>query len=332
MIKIAIDALGGDYGLDTTVPAAMQAVKECPDIELYLYGDEEKISSMLTNKERIHVIHTTNVLDMGEHNAIRAVRNNRDASLCMALRAGKNKEVDAVVSNGPTQCVVVGAHLIVRRLPGMSRVALCPVIPSLDGSGRLMLDVGANVNLEPEHLVELATYATVVAKEVFKMKNPRVGLLNIGTEPGKGREVDQKTYDLLEANENIEFFGNVETKEILSTPCEILLTDGFTGNMVMKTIEGTAKSVGVMLKEEIKKTFFGKIGYLFMRHNLDNFKKRVSPDDVGGAMILGIGTPVVKAHGSSDPVAYKNAILLARKMVEEKVIEKVVNKLPKDEA
>lgn len=328
MIKIAVDAMGGDYLVETTVPGAMKAIEEFKDIEIVLYGDENKIKPLLTNNERISIVHTTNYVDMGEKDPVKAIRNNRDASLVMALRAGKNKEVDAVVSSGPTQCVIVGAHLIVRKLESMSRTALAPIIPSVDGRGRILLDVGANIELRPEHLVDLAIFASVVSKEVLGVKNPKVGLLNIGTEAGKGRAVDKETFYALQESKNVNFFGNIETKDVLTTECDILLTDGFTGNMVMKTMEGTAKAMGKMLKQEIKSSFGGKIGYLFMRKNLKRYAKRLDASEIGGAMVFGIGTPVIKAHGSSDSFAFKNAIRQARLMVEAKVIEKVVKSLP----
>lgn len=331
MIKIAVDAMGGDYLCETTVPGAMAAVREFKDIEIVLYGDENKIKPLLTNSERISIVHTEKYVDMGEHDPVSYIRKNKDASLCMALEAGHNKEVDAVVSAGPTQCVIVGAHLIVRKLKQMSRVALCPIIPSLDGSGRLMLDVGANIELRPEHILDLAIFATTISHEILGVKNPKVGLLNIGTEKGKGRPVDNETYDLLEANPNVSFYGNVETKDILTSPCDIFITDGFTGNMVMKTMEGTAKVMGKMLKEEIKSSIGGKIGYLFMRKNLKRFQKRMDSSEIGGAMIIGVPTPVVKAHGSSNAYAFMNAIRQARTMVETDLINKVVNSLPKKE-
>ncbi len=328
MIKIAVDALGGDFGLETTVPGSMLAIKKFKDIEIILYGDEEKIKPLLTNNERISVVHTTNCVSMGEKDPVKAIRNNRDASLVMALRAGKNKEADAVVSSGPTQCVIVGAHLIVRKLESMSRVALCPIIPSVDGKGRLLLDVGANVELRPEHIVDLSIFASVVSKEILGVKEPLVGLLNIGTEPGKGRDVDKETFYALEACEHIKFFGNVETKDILTSECNVLVTDGFTGNMVMKTMEGTAKAMGSMLKHEIKLSLGGKLGYLFMRKNLKRYAKRLDASEIGGAMIFGISIPVVKAHGSSDAFAFSNAIKQARSMVENDVIGKVLSALP----
>lgn len=331
MIKIAVDAMGGDFLCDTTVNGAMDAVKEFSDIEITLYGDEAKIKPLLTNKERINVVHTPKFVDMGEHDPVSYIRHNPDASLCMALKAGKDGVADAVVSAGPTQCVIVGAHLIVRKLKQMRRVALCPIIPSTDGRGRLMLDVGANIELRPEHILDLALYASTVSQEILGVKEPRVGLLNIGTEKGKGRPIDNETYDLLSQSENINFYGNVETKEILTSNCDIFITDGFTGNMVMKTMEGTAKAMGKMLKEEIKSSLGGKIGYLFMRKNLKRFQKRMDSSEIGGAMIVGIPVPVIKAHGSSDAYAFKNAIRQARQMVKTDLINKVVAKLPKKE-
>ena len=180
---------------------------------------------------------------------------------------------------------------------------------------------------------ELAIYATVAAKVIFGTENPKVGLLNIGTEPGKGREVDQQTYERLMANHTINFVGNVETKEILTSDCDVLLTDGFTGNMVIKTLEGTAKGSGIILKDCIKSTFWGKIGYLFMRKNLNKYKSILSSDDVGGAMLCGVNVPVVKAHGSSDANAFYHGIRRVRELIESNLVEKVVSLLPqKDEA
>lgn len=329
MIKIAIDAMGGDYLCQTTVPACMEAVKEYKDLELVLYGDEKQIKPLLTNSERITIVHTEKYVDMGEHNPVSYIRRNKDASLCMAMQSAHDGVAQAVVSAGPTQCVVCGAHLIIRKLHQIGRVGLCPIVPSYDKRGRLMLDVGANVELRPEHIRDLAYFATTISREILHVPNPRVGLLNIGTEPGKGREVDQETYKMLDEDPLINFYGNVETKDILTSPCDIFVTDGFTGNMVMKTVEGTAKTMGDMLKQEIKSSLGGIIGYLFMHKALKRFKKRLDSSEVGGAMIVGVPVPVVKSHGSSNAYAFKNAIGQARMMVETDLINKVIAKLPK---
>ena len=331
MIRIAVDAMGGDNAPMSTVLGAQMAVKQFKDIELTLYGNEEEIKKYLKNEERIKIVHTDSFIDMGEHDPVTQIRKNRKSSLVLAMKSCKEGENDGIVTAGPTQAVIVGAHIIIKRIPQMSRVALAPIIPNAYGSHKILLDVGANVELRPEHLEELAIYATVAAKVIFGAENPKVGLLNIGTEPGKGREVDQETYERLMGNQTINFVGNVEPKEILTSDCEVLLTDGFTGNMVLKTLEGTAKGSGIILKDCIKSTLFGKIGYLFMRKNLNKYKAVLSADDVGGAMLCGVNVPVVKAHGSSDANAFYHGIRRVRELIESNLVEKVVSLLPQKE-
>ncbi len=332
MIRIGVDANGGDLGVAATVPASLKALSLYDDIEITLFGDEHKIKPFLTTNERIKIVDTKVTMDMGEHDPINAVRKKKDSSLCMAMYAAKNGEVDAVVTSGPTQCVVMASHLIIKRLPQMDRVALCPIIPNYDGKPRLVLDVGANVELKKEHFGEFALFSTIAAKEVFGMENPKVGLLNIGSEPGKGREIDKEAYEYLKNIPNINFYGNVEPNEVINCPTEIVVCDGFTGNICIKTLEGTAKGMGEMLKDEIKSSIGGKIGYLFMRKNLKKFKKRMDSKEVGGAMIFGIGKPVVKAHGNSDSYAFTSAITQVYKMVKSDLINKVVASLDVKEA
>ena len=327
MMKIGIDANGGDFGVKTTVLAAMKAVETFKDIEIVLYGDENKIKELLTNDERIKIVHTSVTMDMGEHDPVRAVRTMKDSSLDMVMYAAKNKEVDAVVTSGPTQCVIMAAHVIIRRLPGMERVALCPIVPNFDKKPRLLLDVGANVELRPEHYGEFAIYATVTAKEILGIENPKVGLLNIGSEPGKGREIDQAAHKYLSELKGINFYGNVEPDQIINSPTDIIVCDGFTGNIALKTLEGTAKTMGKILKEEIGHNIFA----LFLKNKFKRFKKRFDSKEVGGAMITGIKVPVIKAHGNSDPYAFFNAIRQAYQMVKGDVINKVINALPKEE-
>lgn len=328
MIKIGVDANGGDFGVETTVPAAMKAVSMFNDIEIVLYGDESKINPLLTNKERISIVHTDKTLSMGEKDPMRAVRREKDSSLCMAMYAAKNNEVDAVVTSGPTQCVVMAAHVIIRRLPQMERVALCPIIPNFDGHHRLMLDVGANVELKPEQLGQFAIFATIADKEIFGVENPTVGYLNIGSEPGKGREADKEAYYYLKDLKGINFYGNIEPDQAINCPTDIILTEGYGGNICLKAVEGTAKTMGKMLKQEIKASLGGKIGYLFMRKNIKRFAKRMDSKEVGGAMIFGINKPVVKAHGNSDAYAFASAIKQVRQMVKSNIIEKVIPYLP----
>lgn len=329
MIKIAIDAMGGDFAPKITVLGAMEAVKQFDDIELTLFGDETKIKELLTDHPRIKVVHTTSVIDMGEKDPIRAIRNNKDSSMVRAMYSVKENENDALVSAGPTQAIIAGAHLVIKRMPLMHRVALAPIIPSVDGKGRILLDVGANIELRSEHLLELALYATITAKEYLGIPNPKVALINIGSEEGKGRELEKETYQLLKNHPMINFIGNIEGKEVLTTDADIMLTDGYTGNVLMKTVEGTAKAMGTMLKEEIKSSLGGKIGYLFMKKNLKRFAKRLDASEIGGAMIFGIQAPVIKAHGSSNSYAFKNAIGQARLFVKNNVLNQVNEVLEK---
>lgn len=327
-IKIALDAMGGDFGPEVTVAGALEAVKKFDDIEIDLFGNPDEINKYLPKEySRIKITETTEVIDMGEQNPVSAVRNLRDSSLVVAMRSVKDGSNDALVSPGPTQAIVVGAHLIIKRMPGMHRVALAPIIPSMDGKGKILLDVGANVELRPEHILELAVYASLVAELSLNRTNPTVGLVNIGNEEGKGREVDKETFDLLKQSELINFVGNVEANDIFFTDVDVLVTDGFTGNIVLKSVEGTAKAFGKALKEEIAASFGGKIGYLFMRKNLKKLAKRFDSSEVGGTLIYGINAPVVKAHGSSNATAIYNSIRQARTFIKEDIVNKVAESL-----
>ena len=331
MVKIVLDAMGGDFAPEAPVAGALKALKEFPDLEITLVGDENKIKPLLKEENsRISIVHTDSYIDMGEHNPVSQIRKNPKSSLVMSMKMCKNREVDALVTAGPTQAVIVGAHMIIKRLPGMSRVALAPILPSVDGKKRIMLDVGANVELKAEHFLELAIYATSLARIVLGVKEPRVGLLNIGTEEGKGRELDQEAYQLLKGSDRVNFVGNIETKDILNPDCEIMLTDGFTGNMVLKTLEGTAKGTGAILKQELKRNFFGMIGALLAKKSLNNYKKRLSGSDVGGAMLCGVSVPVVKSHGSSNGDEISYSLKRAYSLVKSNLVEEVMASLPKE--
>lgn len=323
MVKLAIDAMGGDFAPEETVKGVNLAIKEFSDIELVLYGDEVEIKKYLEESDRVKIVHAPSKIDMGEKDPIGEIRRNRDTSLVKAFEAVKNKEVDGVVTAGPTQAVISAAHLIIRRIKGMKRVALCPTLPNIGDKARILLDVGANIELRSEHLVQLAEYATIYLREVKGIKDPLIGLLNIGTEPGKGREVDKETYYAMEANKNIHFYGNVEPKELFSTPCDALITDGFTGNMVIKTCEGSAKAIGGFLKTEIKASFMAKIGYFFMSKVFKRFKKIMNSDEIGGAVLFGVDGTVVKSHGSSSAYAFYRAIEKAREISIAQVTDKM---------
>ena len=212
-------------------------------------------------------------------------------------------------------------------MKGMKRVALCPQLPNVFGKSRIMLDVGANTDIRPEHILQHAQYASIFYQETRGVEKPLVGLINIGTEPGKGRDQEKEVFKLLSEDESINFFGNVEPKDMLTTECDILVTDGFSGNLVMKTMEGTAKAVGSLLKQEIKKSFRSKIGALFMKKSLNTFKSTLNSEEVGGAVVFGVDGTIVKAHGNSSAYAFSKAIELCVKAVKGNVVETMKEKL-----
>lgn len=323
MIKIAVDAMGGDFAPKEQVLGAMMAIKNIPDIEITLYGDNEAIKPYLTDETRIKLIQTEGVIDMGEKDPIRAIRSNRKSSMAQALSSVRNKDNDAIVSSGATQALIAGAHILVGRMKNMKRTAIAPLIPTVDQRQMILLDSGANLEIKPEYMVQQAYFATVYAKEVLNIENPRLGLINIGTEEGKGRDLDNEVAQLFKVNKHLNFIGNVEPKMVLNPPCDILISDGFTANIVMKTIEGTAKGVGAILKEELSRGLLGKIGLALSIKNLKRFKKRLAPEEIGGAMIYGLSGVVVKAQGASKAVGFYNGIRQAAQVVRQNVIEKV---------
>jgi len=325
MIKLAIDIMGGDHAPLEIIEGVKQALLRYSDLEMVLFGDEEVIKANIEPNDRIKIIHALGKIDMGEKDPIGEIRRNKETSLVKAFQAVKDKEVDGIVTAGPTQAVVTAAHLIIRRIKGMKRTALCPMLPNLGGKHRLLLDVGANVELRSEHILQLAQYASIYLREVYGISLPLVGLLNVGSEPGKGREVEKEAFVLMQNDANVNFYGNIEGKEIFSTECDILITDGFSGNLVMKTCEGVAKAVGTFMKEEISSSLKYKFGYLFMKGVFKKFKKTLNADEIGGANLFGVDGVVVKAHGASNGFAFSNAINQARLAVKAEVITKMKN-------
>lgn len=330
MIKLAIDAMGGDYAPKEQVEGAMLAVKNIPDIELTLYGDIPEIKKYLTDETRITLVQSDGVIDMGEKDPIRAIRSNRNSSMAMALSSVRNGDNDGVVSSGATQALIAGAHILVGRLKFMKRTAIAPLMPTVNNTSTILLDAGGNLEIKPEFMLQQATFAAVYAKEVLGRTNPKVGLINIGTEPGKGRQLDKEVFDLFTETKNFEFVGNIEPKEVLDPPCDVLISDGFTANIVMKTVEGTAKGLGKILKQEITRGILGKIGSLLVMGNLKRFKNRLNPEEVGGAMIYGLRGVVVKAQGSSKARGYASGIRQAATIVRMDVISKVKTAIESD--
>ena len=323
MIRLAVDAMGGDNAPIEIVKGVNLAIEKFDDIEIHLFGDENEINKYLTPSPRVKIFHTSDVLDMGVEDPIKELRSNPEYSMFKAIKHVKDGNADAVVTSGPTQGAVVGGTLILRRIKGMKRVAICPFIPDFEGRTRILLDSGANVEFRPEHLLDFAVVASIISKSYFKIENPKVGLVNIGAEPGKGRAEDIEAYELLKNNPQINFYGNVEPKEMLTSDVDVLVTDGFTGNILMKSYEGAVKAFSDAIKKEVYSSFRAKMGGLLMKNAFKNIKSKANPDVVGGAIIVGIEGILVKAHGSSNAFAFSNGIRLARELAKEDIMSKV---------
>jgi phosphate acyltransferase len=320
-MKIAIDAMGGDHAPKEIVIGVMKAVQAFSDIEVLLVGNENEINSHLTNSERIAVLHTKEKI-LATDEPVRAVRRKKTASMVLAAQQVADGNADACISAGNTGALMASGLFVIGRIEGIERPALAPTLPTIDGKGFILLDVGANADAKPEHLLQFAIMGSIYAQKVRGISNPRVGLLNIGTEEKKGNELTKLAFDLLKAAD-IHFIGNVEARDLLEGPADVVVTDGFTGNMVLKTIEGTAMSVFSMLKTALMSNMKSKLAAGMLKPELRGIKNQMDYSEYGGAGLFGLKAPVIKAHGSSDANAFFNAIRQTREMVQHDVIKNI---------
>lgn len=314
---IAVDAMGGDHAPKEVVLGSMKAVKEIPSLTIKLFGDEQKISPFLTNNHNIEVIHTANAI-LSTDEPVRAVRRKKDASMVLMAQSVKDGESQACVSAGNTGALMAAGLFVVGRIKGIERPALAPTLPTIDGKGFVMMDLGANADAKPEHLVQYALMGSIYAENVRGIARPTVGLLNIGTEEGKGNELTKAAFALLKES-GVNFIGNVESRDLLNGAADVVVTDGFTGNMVLKTLEGTAQALFGMLKETFTSSLKAKIAAGLIQHDLKAVKNQMDYTEYGGAALFGLEAPVIKAHGSSNENAIYNAIKQANKMAEQQV-------------
>ncbi|MEW8972272.1 phosphate acyltransferase PlsX [Mesobacillus jeotgali] len=316
-MRLAVDAMGGDNAPREIVLGAMKAIEKYNDIHIVLVGDEKKIREHLTTDERIEILHTEEVI-LGTDEPVRAVRRKKTASMVLAAQQVADGNADACISAGNTGALMAAGLFVVGRIEGIERPALAPTLPTIGGEGFLLLDVGANADAKPEHLVQYAIMGSIYSEKARGIANPRVGLLNIGTEEKKGNELVRNTFELLK-DADINFIGNVESRDLLEGAADVVVADGFTGNMVLKTIEGTAMSVFKMLKSALTSSFKSKMAAAVLKPDLTVLKNKMDYTEYGGAGLFGLKAPVIKAHGSSDANAVFNSIRQAREMVEKDV-------------
>lgn len=332
-MKIVVDGMGGDRGTAEVLKGIRLALLEMPEIEIIVVGKKEIIRKELSNhkydEKRLTVVNADEVIEMTDE-PVSAVRKKKNSSMNVALELVKNGEGDAFVSAGNTGALISASQLKLRRIKGVLRPAIATVFPA-KGKNIVLMDVGANADTKPEFINQFAVIGCKFAEEILHRKNPVVALLNIGSEEGKGNELTRDAYELMKNNENINFAGNIESRDMMNGKVDVVVTDGFTGNMVLKTSEGIAKYIFECLKEEIGKSFLAKIGIFFMMPVIKKLKKRLDSSEYGGALFLGLNGVSIKAHGNSDAVGIKNAIRVANEFAENKFVEKLKDMISSQE-
>lgn len=324
-MKIALDAMGGDKAPHATVKGAILALEEFKDIELILVGQEEKLEKELKkynyDKKRVTIKNATEIIEMDDDPVV-AVRGKKDASMNITLDLVKQNIASAAVSAGNTGALITASQLKLKRIKGVMRPAIATVFPNKKGH-MVVLDVGANSDCKPEFLDHFSILGSKYAEILLGIKNPRVGLLNIGSEEGKGNELTRMSFDILSKHKNINFIGNIEPHKMLDGEIDVVVTDGYTGNILLKATEGTAKFIIDFLKNEIKNSFISKMGAILLKTVFQKLRKKMDASEYGGAIFLGLNHISVKAHGGSDERAIKNAIKVAAQFIEEDFVEKV---------
>jgi len=321
-MKIILDAFGGDNAPLEIVEGANLAVKKDSDIEIILCGDENEIKKYADlSSGRISIVDCKEIIE-GDDDPIWAVKNKKDSSMLVGLNLLKDGGGDVFISAGNTGACFTAANLIVKRIKGVKRSALGTFLPSAKGP-KLLFDAGANVTLTPEYLVQLAVMGSVYYENVTNTKNASVGLINIGVEETKGTDTLVEAYGLLKDDERINFKGNCEARDVLKGDFDVMVCEGFTGNIILKTLEGTAKELMSGIKNIFMANTFSKLCSLGVKKGLGEFKKKYDYKEYGAAPIIGLKKPVMKAHGSSDRKAILSAIINTKAYVESDVISKI---------
>jgi glycerol-3-phosphate acyltransferase PlsX len=317
-MKIALDAMGGDNGPSVVVSGAKMACEAFP-VELILVGDETALKKAMAESGGSHpslsICHANTQIEMGESPLM--VRRKKDASICVATELVKRKEAVAVISAGNTGASMAAAFFILGALPGIDRPAIATPLPTLKGVS-VLIDAGANVDCKPKHLAAFAMMGDVYAKDILGISKPKVGLLNIGEEESKGNELTKEAFKLLQ-EAPIDFIGNLEGKELYAGTADVIVCDGFVGNVALKVSEGLAETIVQFLKSEIMASFQGRLGGLLLQPALKRFKTKIDYAEYGGAPLLGIDGISIVSHGRSTPKAIKNAIRVAKESYEKGV-------------
>lgn len=333
-MKIAVDAMGGDNAPEEIVKGCMLAARELKDVKIYLIGKEDSIRKELKKKDSdssnlpIEIINASEVIDNSE-SPVKAVKTKKDSSMIKGLELLKKEEVDAFISAGSTGAFMAGALLKVGRIKGIDRPALASVIPTVRG-GTLLLDMGANTDVKPKNLIQFAVMGSIYASRVIGIKEPKVALLNIGKEKEKGSQLTKEAYKILSEEPYINFIGNMEARELFEEGADVLVCDGFSGNVFLKAIEGMAFTIFNLIKKEAESSFSSKIGALLLKSKFKSVISKLDYTEYGGAPFLGIKGVCIKCHGSSNAKAVKNAIRQGKIYVEQNIIGSLFEEFSKE--
>ncbi len=329
LVRVAVDAMGGDNAPFINVKGAVDAIKESDNLKVFLVGKSDVIESELSkydyNKERIEVVNASEVIEMAEP-PVMAIRTKKDSSIVRAMYMVNHGEADAYVSAGSTGATLVGGQVIVGRLKGVDRAPLAPLIPTEKGNS-LLIDCGANVDARSNHLVQFAKMGSVYMENIMGIKNPTVAIVNIGAEEEKGNALVKETFPLLKNCPDINFIGSIEARDIPAGGADVIVCEAFTGNVILKMYEGVAKSMMHVIKGSLMSSLKTKIGALLIKDELKKSLGNYSMDKYGGAPMLGLKGLVVKTHGSATDVEVKNSILQCVTFTEQKISEKISEKL-----
>ncbi len=327
-MKIIIDVYGGDYSPDEIVKGAITSVNLIDDLELILTGNEEEIKKVMAdygyNGDRIEIVNAPEVISCNESPTM-AIRRKTNSSLVSALNLLKEREdIIGMISAGSTGAVLAGGLFIIGRMEGVKRPALSPFLPNVKGGKTLLIDCGANVDCKPEYLEQFAVMGSIYVKAMLGIENPRIALISNGVEDHKGNEQIHQAFELLKNNKEINFVGNMEAREMFSGDYDVLVCDGFTGNVAMKSAEGTMNTFMTLLKDEVHKGGLKtKLGALFMKKAFKNIKRQLNYTDVGGSPFLGLNKILIKSHGSSKAKTIYSCVLQIIDIYNSNYIEKM---------
>ena len=332
-MKIALDAMGGDFGPPNLVGGAVLALREYPHItKLYLVGDSARIEAELKkhdcNDRRVEIHHASQVVDMSDR-AVEAVRKKKDSSVSRAVDLVKNGQADAIVSAGHTGAAVAATTIKLRTLPGIDRPGIAAVLPT-ETNVFVLVDAGANTDARPEHLLKYAIMGSVYSRHVLHYKKPTVGLMSLGDEDVKGTDLTKEVFKLLKES-SLNFVGNIEGRHLFEDPVEVVVCDGFVGNVILKTAESISVAIFTWLKHELYRSNVRKAGAYLARHAFRTIKKKTNYEEYGGMPLLGVNGICIIAHGASTPLAIKNALRVAAESIEQQVNPHIIEEVRRND-